>query len=61
MKDLRQLYKEAQEDILLLREKLARQKPADKSLDSDEDLSARQDLIMQLEQSQEKVGLKFYF
>ncbi|XP_001634754.2 coiled-coil domain-containing protein 149-A isoform X1 [Nematostella vectensis] len=52
--DLRGLYKEAQEDILLLRENLARQRSSFKGQGTSEDLEARQNLIKELEQSREK-------
>ena len=55
--NLRQLYKEAQEDILLLRENIAKQSHLGGSQGgATQDVSARQDLIIQLEEHQEKVS-----
>ncbi|KAK3729876.1 hypothetical protein QZH41_020428 [Actinostola sp. cb2023] len=53
--DLRVLYREAQEDIILLRENVARQRTHDRGTGKMEDLEARQDLIQHLEKNQEKV------
>lgn len=54
--ELRQLYHDAQEDIQLLHEALAKQKNCNNSSKADNDgLDSRQDLISQLEKSQEKV------
>lgn len=52
--ELRQLYSDAQEDIQILREALAKQNNCNNKIkDGTED--PRQDLISQLEKSQEKV------
>ena len=56
--DLRVLYREAQEDIILLRENVSRQKISEKGFKMD-NLEARQELIQQLEKIQGKVCLNF--
>ncbi|KAL9983957.1 hypothetical protein ACROYT_G006206 [Oculina patagonica] len=54
--DLRQLYNDAQEDIQILREALAKQKNcSNKIKDGTDGMDPRQDLISQLEKSQEKM------
>lgn len=54
--ELSQLYHDAQEDIQLLHEALAKQKNCNNSSKAGNDgLDSRQDLISQLEKSQEKV------
>lgn len=54
--DLRQLYNDAQEDIQLLRETLANQRKSNNNIkDCKDGIDPRQDLICQLEKSQEKV------
>lgn len=54
--DLRQLYNDAQEDIQLLRETLANQRKSNNNIkDCKDGMDPRQDLICQLEKSQEKV------
>lgn len=58
--DLRQLYNDAQEDIQILRDALAKQKNCtNKIKDGTDGMDPRQDLILQLEKSQEKVWLKY--
>lgn len=52
--DLRVLYREAQEDIILLRENVSRQRTNERGCKM-EDLEARQELIQRLEKNQEKV------
>lgn len=54
--DLRQLYNDAQEDIQLLRETLANQRKSNNNIkDCKDGMDPRQDLICQLEKSQEKI------
>ena len=54
--ELRQLYNDAQEDIQILREALAKEKNcSNKIKDGTDGIDPRQDLISQLEKSQEKV------
>ena len=54
--ELRQLYNDAQEDIQILREALAKEKNcSNKIKDGTDGMDPRQDLISQLEKSQEKV------
>lgn len=54
--DLRQLYNDAQEDIQLLRETLANQRKSNNNVkDCNDGMDPRQDLISQLEKSQEKI------
>ena len=54
--ELRQLYNDAQEDIQILREALAKEKNcSNKIKDGTDGIDERQDLISQLEKSQEKV------
>lgn len=58
--DLRQLYNDAQEDIQILRETLAKQKNCSNKLkDGTDGMDPRQDLISQLEKSQEKVRWEY--
>lgn len=54
--ELCQLYNDAQEDIQILRETLAKEKNcSNKIKDGTDGIDPRQDLISQLEKSQEKV------
>ena len=59
--ELRQLYNDAQEDIQILREALAKEKNCSNKIngtdgiDGIDGIDPRQDLISQLEKSQEKV------
>ena len=60
--ELRQLYNDAQEDIQVLREALAKEKNcSNKIKDGTDGVDPRQDLISQLEKSQEKVWCKCIF
>lgn len=55
--ELRQLYRDSQEDIQLLHDVMAKQKNRSNSIKAgDGDLDPRQDLIAQLEKNQEKVS-----
>ena len=55
--ELRQLYRDSQEDIQLLHDVMAKQTNRSNSIKAgDGDLDPRQDLIAQLEKNQEKVS-----
>ena len=55
--ELRQLYRDSQEDIQLLHDVIAKQKNRNHSIKAgDGDLDPRQDLIAQLEKNQGKVS-----